>query len=92
MAHEHPVEVEGLQSPERLSPMVRIAVTHERGPPDHRVAGHDEPLSGQVDEHVALRVGAAQVVEVDLPVALEEPHGVLEGDGRERGLEGADLG
>ena len=92
MAQDHAVEVELLEAAERLRPVLRIAVAHEGSPADDGVPGHHHLLLREVDEHVALGVGASEEEEMDLAVPLEDPHRPLEGHGREGGPEGADLG
>ena len=92
MAHDDMGEVELGEAVEGRRPVLGVAVAHEGCPADHGVPGDHHLLPRQVDEHVALGVGAPQMEELDLavtPVELQRP---LEGDRRERRPERLDLG
>jgi len=72
VAGDDPVEVERLQPVERLDPLVDVPVAHVGETGREHVSGDDHAVIRQVDDDIALRVGAPEEVELDLASALIE--------------------
>ena len=81
------VEVVLLQRIQSLDPVLRIAVVHERHPVDQRIAGRDDLLAGQIDEHVAVGVAATQLQDLDVAASLGERDRGRQRARRQRGFE-----
>src|SRR5207249_8070178 len=59
-------EVELLERRQGVDPVFGVAVVHERHPVDQRVAGGYDLLLRQVDEQIAVGLGAPKYVQLDL--------------------------
>src|SRR6266545_6877382 len=74
VAHDDVGEVELGQAIQRRHPVLGIAVAHEGRPADDGVARDNHLFFREIDEHIALGVGPAEVEQMDLAVAPVELH------------------
>src|SRR5712672_894450 len=70
VAGDEAVEVVLLQRVQGLHPVLGITIVEKRHPVDQRVAGRDQLFLRQVDEYVAVGVGAPEHEDLDLAPAF----------------------
>ncbi len=84
MAGDDMVEPQLLERGQGLDPVFGVPVVQKRHPVDQRIAGHNDLFLRQVGEEIAVRVRAAEHVELDLTSPFVQGRPRCDGSCRER--------